>query len=63
MFTVLSGAVLVVIGAVSFWYFLPRNGVVHPLAKTPFFDSMVTIIIMTFLVVGIGLMIEGLFFA
>jgi hypothetical protein len=58
MFSILSGAALVGISGTGFWYFLPRNGQVHPLAKKPFLDSMITITIMTFLVVGIGLIVD-----
>jgi hypothetical protein len=61
MFSALTGAVLVGASGTSFWYFLPRNGQVHPLAKKPFLDSMITITIMTMLVMGIGLLGEGFF--
>jgi hypothetical protein len=61
MFSILSGAVLVGASGTGLWYFLPHNGHVHPLAKKPFFDSMITITIMTMLVLGIGLLGEGFF--
>jgi hypothetical protein len=61
MFSILSGAVLVGASGTGLWYFLPHNGQVHPLAKKPFFDSMITITIMTMLVLGIGLLGEGIF--
>jgi len=58
MLNVVSGAALVAASGGSFWYFMPRDGVVHPLAKKPFFDSMITIAIMTLLVVGFGLIAQ-----
>jgi hypothetical protein len=61
MFSALSGVALVGVSGVSFWYFLPRGGRVHPLAKIPFLDSMITIVIMALLVLGVALMIEGIF--
>ena len=60
MFSALSGVVLIGVSGAGFWYFLPRNGVVHPLVKKRFFDSMVTIVIMTLLVLGFGLIIQSL---
>ena len=61
MLSILSGATLVGASGTGLWYFLPRNGQVHPLAKKPFLDSMVTIVIMTLLVVGLGLVLDGAF--
>jgi hypothetical protein len=60
MFSVLWGVVLIGSGGTAFWYFLPRNGQVHPLAKKPFLDSMITITIMTVLVLGIGLIVQAI---
>jgi hypothetical protein len=60
MFSVLGGAVLIGVGGTGFWYFLPRNGQVHPLAKKPFLDSMITITIMTIVVMGIGLIVQAI---
>ena len=61
MLSILSGAALVGVSGTGLWYFLPRNGQVHPLVKKPFLDSMVTIVIMTLLVVGLGLVLDGAF--
>jgi hypothetical protein len=60
MFSVISGVVLIAIGGSGFWYFLPRNGQVHPMAKKPFLDSMITITIMTIVVLGIGLIVQAI---
>jgi hypothetical protein len=56
---ILSGLALMVLGSGGFWYFLPRDGAVHPLVKKPFFDSFVTIAIMTTLFVGLSLIAEA----
>ena len=61
MLSILSGAVLVGASGTGLWYFLPRNGQVHPLVKKPFLDSMITIVIMALLVVGLGLVLDGAF--
>jgi hypothetical protein len=58
MFAAITGTILVGASGTGLWYFLPRNGQVHPLAKKPFLDSMITITIMTLLVVGIGLIVD-----
>jgi hypothetical protein len=60
MFNALSGLVMVGVGSGGFWYFMPKNGVVHPLAKKPFFDSMITIAIMTVLAIGVALIGDAL---
>lgn len=60
MFSALWGVVLIGIGGTGFWYFLPRNGQIHPLAKKSFLDSMITITIMTIVVLGIGLIVEAI---
>lgn len=55
---ILSGVALMVLSSGGFWYFMPSNGVVHPLVKKPFFDSFVTIAIMTTMFVGLALIAE-----
>jgi hypothetical protein len=60
MYTI-SGAVLIVFGCGSFWYLLPRKGVVHPVVRNSDIGSMVTIGIMTVLTAGVALLLAGLF--
>lgn len=60
MLSVLSGVVAVGASGAGMWYFMPHGGVVHPLARKPFFDSFITVIIMTAFVVGAALIIGGL---
>jgi len=55
----ISGLVLTVIGCVSFWYLLPRNGQVHPLVQKADGGSMLTIGLMTMVTVGIVLLAAG----
>lgn len=52
MLYIILGAALVVGGCGSFWYLLPRQGVVHPFVRNSDVGSMVTIGIMTAITVG-----------
>ena len=57
----ISGLALVVVGSGSYWYLLPRDGQVHPLVKNSDVGSMITILIMTVVTAGVGLLAAGLF--
>jgi hypothetical protein len=59
MLSIISGAALVGVGGTTFWWFAPRNGVVHPMVLKPFFDSSLTIAVMGVLAVGIALLVTG----
>ena len=61
MLSVVSGAILVAAPGASFWYLLPRNGVVHLLVRNSDVGSMVTIGIMGAMSLGIALLFDGLF--
>ena len=50
---------MVVAAGASFWYFLPRNGQVHPLVKRFDGGSMITLAIMTILTTGVVMMFAG----
>ena len=52
MLYIISGVALVVFGCGSFWYLLPRNGLVHPFVQNSDIGSLVTIGIMTVLTAG-----------
>ena len=58
MLSIVSGLVAVGASGAGLWYFMPRNGVVHPLARRPFFDSFVTVVIMTVFVIGVALIAD-----
>jgi hypothetical protein len=60
MFATFSGLVCIGAGGTGLWYFLPKNGVVHPLTQKPFFDSMVAITIMSTIALGVALVVEAL---
>ena len=60
MFYTVSGAAITVVSAGSYWYLLPRKGKTHPLVKNSDVASMTTIIIMTALTAGIGLLAAGI---
>ena len=57
----ISGIALLAFGCGSYWYLLPRNGVVHPMVRNSDVGSMITIGLMTVITAGIGLLIAGLF--
>lgn len=61
MLYVISGAALITGGSGFFWYLLPRQGKVHPLARNSDVGSMITIGIMSVLTFGIALLCAGLF--
>jgi hypothetical protein len=61
MLFVVSGAILVAVPSASFWYLLPRNGVVNPMVRNSDVGSMVTIGIMGVMSLGIALLFDGLF--
>jgi hypothetical protein len=60
MLSILSGVVVAGAGGAGLWYFIPRNGVPHPLTKTPFLDSMIPIAILVAFAVGVSLIVAGL---
>jgi hypothetical protein len=61
LFSIISGAALVVASSAFYWYLLPRDGQVNPLVKNSHVGSMVTITIMCFFCIGIALLLDGLF--
>ncbi len=61
MLSVITGAALIVLGCVSFWRLLPKNGEVHRLAEKYDGGAMLTIVLMSVLTAGIALFCDGLF--
>ncbi len=61
MLSTVSGAALIVLSCGTFWYLLPRKGVVHPFVRNSDVGSMVTIGLMTGVTAGVGLLAAGLF--
>lgn len=59
MFAIICGAALVGGASVSFWYFLPRNGQVHPLVEKFDGGSIITLAIMTIFTTGVVMMFAG----
>ena len=59
MFVIICGAALAVGASASFWYFLPRNGQVHPLVERFDGGSMITLAIMTVFTTGVVMMFAG----
>ena len=59
MFIVICGTALAVAASVSFWYFLPRHGRVHPLIEKFDGGSMITLVIMTLFATGLVMVFAG----
>ncbi|HXX09074.1 MAG TPA: hypothetical protein VEJ43_13510 [Pseudolabrys sp.] len=59
MFILICGAALAAGASVSFWYFLPRNGQVHPFVEKFDGGSMITLAIMTVFTTGLVLLFAG----
>ena len=57
--SVISGIVVLGAGGTCVWYFIPRNGVPHPLARKPLLDAMIPISIVASLAVGVALIVSG----
>lgn len=60
MISILSGIIITGAGGAGLWYFMPHNGVIHPIARKPLVDSLVPIGIVAALAVGIALIIAGI---
>jgi hypothetical protein len=59
MFSIICGAVLIIVTGATFWYLLPRNGQVHPFVESLDGGSMITIVIMTVFTFGVVIMTAG----
>ena len=59
MFSIILGTAAVVGAGASFWWLLPREGVVHPLVRNSDVGSMVTIAIMSVFTFGAVLLFTG----
>jgi hypothetical protein len=59
MLSIISGLIIAGTGGAGIWYFVPRNAVVHPLAKKSLLDSLIPIAIVCALAVGISLIVTG----
>lgn len=57
--SIISGLIVVGGGGASLWYFMPRNGQVHRLARAPLLDSLIPIAIVASLAVGVALIVNG----
>ncbi|MEJ2376883.1 MAG: hypothetical protein P8Y53_12545 [Pseudolabrys sp.] len=59
MLSLVSGAVLVAVSGTGFWYFMPRNGMVHPWVTKPVLDSLIVIAIIGIAAVGLALIVSA----
>lgn len=60
MLSVLSGLVVAGAGSAGFWYLMPHNGRVHPLAKMPVLDWLLPTLLVGALAFGASLIVAGL---
>ncbi len=60
MFSLISGVVVAGAGGAGLWYFMPKQGVPHPLAKRPLLDSLIPIGIVTALAIGCAMIVAGI---
>ncbi len=60
MLSVLSGFILAGAGGTGFWYLLPRDGRVHPLAVMPVLDWLLPTLLVGAVVTGLALIAAGL---
>ncbi|MBI1203822.1 MAG: hypothetical protein GC182_15075 [Rhodopseudomonas sp.] len=60
MLSLLSGIVVTGAGGASLWYFMPHNGVVHPIARKPLLDALVPIAIVSAFAIGIALIVSAI---
>jgi hypothetical protein len=60
MVSLLSGIVVTGAGGASLWYFMPRGGQIHPLARKPLVDSLIPIGIVSALAIGVALIVAGI---
>jgi hypothetical protein len=61
MFTVICGAALAAGASASFFFFLPRNGQVHPLVEKFDGGSLITLAVMTIFTTGLVMVFAGFF--
>ena len=54
-----SGVAITAAGGTGLWYFLPRHGKVHPLARQPFIETVIPVAIVSALGAGVALIVSG----
>jgi hypothetical protein len=54
IFDSLAGVLTIVIAAAAFWYFMPRNGKVHPWVTKPYPESTIPLAIMAGFTFGLA---------
>ncbi len=59
MFSIICGAILIIVTSAIFWYLLPRKGRVHPFVESLDGGSMITIVIMTVFTFGVVMLTAG----
>jgi hypothetical protein len=59
IFEALVGLVVVVVTGTAFWYFMPRNGRIHPWVTAPYLESTIPFAILSGLVLGLAMIGAG----
>ena len=60
MISLISGLAMTGASGGVLWYFMPHNGVIHPLAHKPVLDELIPISIVSTLAIGVALMVSAL---
>ena len=60
MIGLISGVVVTGAGGATLWYFLPKNGRVHPITVKPLLDSLTPIGTVSTLDIGLAMIVAGI---
>ena len=60
MISVISGVAIAGAGGTGLWYFMPRHGKVHPLARRPFIETVIPVAIVSALGAGLAMIVSGM---
>lgn len=60
MLSVVSGLVVGGAGGAALWYLKPRNSMIHPLIKRPWFEATIPIVVAAAIAFGLALIVSGL---
>ena len=59
MISVVLGIAVAAASLAGLWYFMPRHGKVHPLARKPFIETVIPVTIVSALGAGVAMIVSG----